>query len=100
MVLLLFMSYGGTFFQKRSQKHELISKMGLSIDFGIFLSQRYILSVIEKKYERSTECFKALEKIVSDFALRFCPVTPRHLPGERDVVLQSDVLAPSPISSS
>ena len=34
--------------KKYSKVSELISKMAFSIDLGIFVSQRYMLSVIEK----------------------------------------------------
>ena len=77
----------GALFEKYSKVSELISKMAFSIDLGIFVSQRYMLSVIEKNCERSAECFKVFEKIRNRFALRFSPVTSRHLPGERDMIV-------------
>ena len=53
-----------------SKATELISKIGFSIDSGIFVSRRYILTVIGKKYERSGKCFEVFEKIVNGNPLR------------------------------
>ena len=78
-------SYGTPHLTFSPKKSELISKIGVSIDFGIFVSQSYILTVIGKKYERSGKRFEVFEKIVNGNPLRFLPRSGTHLPGERDM---------------
>ena len=80
-------SYGTPNLTFVSKVSELISKIGFSIDFGIFVSPRYLVSVIGKKYERSGKRFEVFEKIVNGNPLRFLPRLGTHLPGERDVVV-------------
>ena len=63
-------SYGTQNLTFVSKVSELISKIGFSIDSGIFVSRRYILTVIGKKYERSGKRFEVFEKIVNGNPLR------------------------------
>ena len=79
-------SYGIPHLTFSPKKSELISKIGVSIDFGIFVSQSYIFTVIGKKYERSGKRFEVFEKIVNGNPLRFLPRSGTHLPGERDML--------------
>ena len=58
-------SYGTPHLIFSPKKSELISKIEFSIDFGIFVSQSYILTVIGKKYERSGKRFEVFKKIVN-----------------------------------